>query len=102
MEEIIPHVFHWTAFHEGIGQDVHSYFVTGLGPGILIDPMVPSEGLGRFRRHVKPEHIYLTNRLHYRGSGRFVEAFGAKVWCHSAGLHEFEPDQKVRGFEHGV
>jgi hypothetical protein len=101
MEEIIPHVFHWTAFHEDIEQDVHSYLVTGLGPAILIDPMVPSDGLGWFRRHVKPEHIYLTNRLHYRGSDRFVEAFGTKVWCHSAGLHEFEPDQKVRGFEHG-
>jgi hypothetical protein len=101
MEEIVPHIFHWTAFHEDIGQDVHSYCVTGLGPAILIDPMVPLEGLDWFGRHAKPEHIYLTNRLHYRGSDRFVEAFGATVWCHSAGLHEFQPRQRVRGFEHG-
>ncbi len=101
MEEIVPHIFHWTAFHPDIEQDVHSYCVTGLGPTILIDPMVPSDGLDWFRRHAKPEHIYLTNRLHYRGSDRFVEAFGATVWCHSAGLHEFGPKQKVRGFEPG-
>lgn len=101
MEQIVRHIFHWTAFHEDIGQDVHSYCVTGLGPAILIDPMVPSNGLDWFRGQAKPEHIYLTNRLHYRGSDRFVEAFDATVWCHSAGLHEFEPGQGVRGFEHG-
>ncbi|HWH68737.1 MAG TPA: hypothetical protein VNT26_05095 [Candidatus Sulfotelmatobacter sp.] len=101
MDEIVPHIFHWTVFHEDIGQDVDSYCVTGLGPAILIDPMVPPDGLGWFRRQAKPEHIYLTNRLHYRGSDRFVEAFGATIWCHSAGLHEFKPSQRVKGFEHG-
>ncbi len=63
--------------------------------------MVPAEGLDWFRRQSKPEHVYLTNRLHYRGSDRFVEAFGTTVWCHSAGLHEFGPAPRVRGFEHG-
>lgn len=101
MEELVPHLFHWTAFHEDIGQDVDSYGVLGLGVAILIDPMVPPEGLDWFRRQARPEHIYLTNRLHYRKSDRFVEAFGASVWCHSAGLHEFGPGQRVRGFEHG-
>jgi glyoxylase-like metal-dependent hydrolase (beta-lactamase superfamily II) len=101
MEEIVPHILHWTAFHPDIGQGVHSYCVTGLGPAILIDPMMPAGRLEWFRRYAKPEHIYLTNRLHYRESDRFVEAFGATVWCHSAGLHEFEPGQKVKGFEHG-
>ena len=46
MEEIIPQVFHWTTFHEDIGQEVHSYGVRDLGPVVLIDPMVPAEGLG--------------------------------------------------------
>lgn len=101
MEEIIPQIFHWTAFHPEIEQDVHSYCVTGLGPVILIDPMVPADGLDWFGKHARPRHIYLTNRLHYRDSGRFAEAFGVKIWCHSAGLHEFDPKWKVRGFEHG-
>ncbi len=102
MEELVPQIFHWTAFHPDIEQDVHSYCVTGLGPTILIDPMVPPEGLEWFRRQPKkPEHIFLTNRLHYRGSDTFVEEFGATVWCHVAGLHEFRSGQKVKGFEHG-
>ncbi len=101
MEEIVPQIFHWTTFNDDIEQDVDSHCVTGLGTIILIDPMVPSDGIDWFRRHAKPQHIYLTNRLHYRGSDRFVEAFGAQVWCHSAGLHECEPRQKVKGFEHG-
>ncbi len=101
MQEIVPNIFHWTAFHEDIGQEVHSYFVTGLGPGLLIDPMVPPEGLDWFRRHTRPEYIYLTNRLHYRGADRFAETFGTTVWCHKAGLHEFRAGQDVRGFEHG-
>ncbi len=101
MEEIVENVFHWTAFHEDIGQDVHSYCVTGLGPTILIDPMMPPEGLDWFKHHGKPKHIYLTNRLHYRGSDRYVKEFGVDVWCHSAGLHEFTAAHKVKGFEHG-
>lgn len=101
MQEIVPHIFHWTAFHPDIEQDVHSYCVTGLGPVILFDPMVPRDGLDWFRHHGRPEHIYLTNRLHYRGCDRFVEAFGAQVWCQSAGLHEFGSRQKVKGFKHG-
>ena len=101
MEEIVPQLFHWTAFHPDIEQVVHSYCVAGLGPIILIDPMVPAEGLGWFRREGRLQHIYLTNRLHYRDSSRFVEAFGVTVWCHVAGLHEFEANQHVRGFEHG-
>jgi len=101
MEEIVPQIFHWTAFHPDIEQEVHSYCVTGLGPVVLIDPMVPPQGLQWFERHANPQHIYLTNRLHYRGSRQFVEAFSAVVWCHAAGLHEFEPSDRVRGFEHG-
>jgi len=57
MEEIVPLVFHWTAFHENIEQEVHSYCVTGLGSTILIDPMLPSEGLNWFRQHATPQHM---------------------------------------------
>lgn len=101
MQKILPQVYHWTTFHEGIRQDVHSYCYAGPKFSVLIDPMVPSEGLDWFREQAKPEHVFLTNRLHYRGCGEFAKAFGVTVWCHSAGLHEFSPEQKVRGFEHG-
>ena len=101
MKEILLGIFHWTTFHEEIEQDVHSYGVSATGPMILIDPRVPAAGMTAFDAKHRPEHIYLTNRLHYRHSAKFLEAFATKIWCHSAGLHEFSMHPKVHGFEHG-
>jgi hypothetical protein len=101
MREIIPGVFHWTTYHEGIGEDVHSYYIAGANPPVLIDPRVPDQGLAWFEDRAVPRHIYLTNRLHYRHSDRFAHTFGATVWCHRAGLHHFGPKRAVEGFEHG-
>lgn len=99
MNEIRPGVFHWTVRHEGIGFDVSSYLLAA--EGVLLDPMVPAEGLGWFERHGAPGQILLTNRHHYRHSGRFVEAFGCTVRCHRAGLHEFTRGEVVEPFEFG-
>jgi hypothetical protein len=101
VQEILPGVFHWITFHEGIGQDVHSYYVSSAEPAYLIDPRVPEEKIGWFGKRKPPRNIYLTNRLHYRHSGRFAKHYGAKVWCHKAGLHAFGRTKKVSGFSHG-
>lgn len=101
IREILPGIFHWKAFHEGIQEEVDSYFLEGTSPPVLIDPLLPREGLEGFRSRKAPIHIYLTNRLHYRDSDRFQEAFGCRVWCHHAGLHEFHGGPEVAGFEHG-
>jgi hypothetical protein len=99
IEEILPGLFHWTAFHEGIRRTVHSAYVERCGT--LIDPMEPDEGLAWFARPRAPERIILTNRHHYRHSARFVERFGCSVHCHVAGLHEFGDDRPVQGFQFG-
>ncbi len=101
MQEILPGIYHWITFHEGIGEHVHSYYVSCVSPAIVIDPRVPEDDLGWFKRHEPPKHIYLTNRLHYRHSDRFMEHFGATVWCHHAGLHHFTEKQGVKPFRHG-
>lgn len=101
MEQILPGLYHWTTFHEGIGEDVHSYYVAATDPPVLIDPRVPDEGLEWFRNRPRPAHVYLTNRLHYRHSDTFATSFHATVWCHHAGLHHFPRRRRVRGFEHG-
>lgn len=98
MNEIIPGVWHWTAFHEGIGSDVSSYMVERASA--LIDPMLPEDGVEAFRGR-EPEVILLTNRHHYRHSDRIVEEFGCPVLCHEAGLHEFEGGPPVQGFAFG-
>jgi len=101
MEEILPGVFHWITFHEGIEQDVHSYYIYATDPAILIDPRVPEGGIKWFRKYNIPKHIYLTNRHHYRHSARFNKAFNSKVWCHKDGLHEFKRGERVTPFKHG-
>ncbi len=101
MKEILSGLFHWTTFHEGIGQKVHSCFWASADPPVLIDPRVPEEGIDWFRGSVPLREIYLTNRHHYRHSDRFEKAFGATVRCHRDGLIEFTRGEKVMPFEHG-
>jgi hypothetical protein len=103
MREILPGIFHWTTFHEGIGSIVHSYFVAATNLPLVIDPRVPDEGLTWFTHKTPPQHILLTNRLHYRHSGRFARAFGAKIWAHQAGKKAFGVGRhKARLFKHGA
>jgi hypothetical protein len=89
MDEIQPGLLHWTAFHDGIGAYVHSYF--HVPSGTLLDPMQPPEPIPR------PERIVLTNRHHYRHSAEF----DCPVLCHEAGLHEFDDGREVQGFAFG-
>jgi hypothetical protein len=101
MEAILPGVFHWTSFHEGIGEQVHSYYLPGLQPAVLVDPRLPAEGIAWFRCHPVPRHVYLTNRHHYRHSAHFEQEFALQVWCHQDGLHEFTCGEKLSSFRHG-
>ncbi|MCW3063407.1 MAG: hypothetical protein JWN32_579 [Solirubrobacterales bacterium] len=99
MQEIAPGVFHWNALHPNIKMRVSSYFLAD--EGVVLDPMLPPEGLEWFEEHAPPAAVVLTNRHHHRRSADFVEEFGCAVFCHSAGLHEFTEEQHVQGFEDG-
>jgi hypothetical protein len=101
MREVLPGVFHWTTRHPKIHIPVSSYWLDR--DGVLIDPLVPEEGgLAWFDgRPVPPTAILLSNRHHYRESGRFVEAFGCSVHCNRSGLHEFTHGETVQGFAPG-
>jgi glyoxylase-like metal-dependent hydrolase (beta-lactamase superfamily II) len=99
MREVLPGVFHWTAFHDGIGIDVHSYLFAPAG--VLLDPMTPSSGLRTLPGDGAPHAILLTNRHHYRHSDRFVEAFGCAVLAPRAGMHEFSSEASVEPYDPG-
>src|SRR5436190_4417302 len=105
VREIVPGIFYWTAFHEGIGKDVCSYYLSD--PGVVIDPLLPSEGFNGgdpmdwLRRHGPPTAIVLSNRHHYRHSRRLVDAFSIPVYASEPGMHAFSPDQHVRPFRFG-
>jgi hypothetical protein len=99
VNELLPGIEHWTAFHENIEMEVSSYYV---GPAAtLIDPMLPKGGLSALHELGPPERIVLTNRHHYRHSGEITEEFDIPVLCHEAGLHEFEGGPAVEGFAFG-
>jgi hypothetical protein len=98
MREVLPGIHHWTAFHEGIGFDVSSYYVEAAAA--VIDPMLPADGLAWFEGR-PVERVLLTCRHHYRRSDRFAAELGARVLCNEAGLHEFEGGPPVEGFRPG-
>jgi hypothetical protein len=75
MREIVPGIFHWSAFHEPIGQDVSSYYVAPAE--IAIDPKVPEEGLEALPG--RPKHVVLTIGLHHRDAAEFATAFDAPI-----------------------
>jgi len=98
MREITPGVVHWTATHPRIHSEVSSYWL--VPERVVLNPMLPPEGVRAFGAE-PPVAVLLTNRHHYRDAERFVEAFGASVHAPVTGLHEFTPDQNVRGYEDG-
>jgi hypothetical protein len=48
VEEIAAGLWHWKALRENIGSEVSSYYLAA--ERVLIDPLVPTEGLGWFTR----------------------------------------------------
>jgi hypothetical protein len=99
VEEIVPGIWHWSATHPRIKILVHSYYLPA--EGVLIDPLVPDEGLEWFDEHGPPTDVLLTNRHHYRSSARFGERFGVTVHCVREGLHEFTGGERVEPFDFG-
>jgi len=87
VQELIPGLHHWTAYHDGIRQRVSSYYVEPAQA--LIDPMVPDGGLEWFDSRATPARILLTNRHHYRHSARYADAFGCSVHASAPGMDEF-------------
>jgi hypothetical protein len=98
MQEIVPGVFHWTAFRDTIGMDVHSYYHEPSGT--VLDPMVPLEGLEAFAGR-RVERVVLTNRHHYRDADAYRERFGVSMHCHEAGLQDLGAGREVQGFAFG-
>jgi hypothetical protein len=99
MIEIAPGLWHWTARREPIGAEVSSYYLAL--ERVILDPMIPPEGLGWFQARGAPEHAILTNRHHDRDAWRLHEAFGCAVHCVRNGLHELEGRGPVQPFDFG-
>lgn len=99
MREIAPGLWHWTAVRASIGAPVSSYYLEA--ERVLIDPMIPAEGVDWFEVHGAPEHAILTNRHHDRDAWRLREAFACIVHCIHNGMYELEGRGPVEAFEFG-
>jgi hypothetical protein len=99
VQEIAPGLWHWSARHEHIHAEVSSYYL--LDERVLIDPMIPAEGLAWFESRGAPEHVLLSNRHHDRDSWRLHEAFGCTVHCIANGLYELDGRGPAEPFEFG-
>jgi hypothetical protein len=99
MEAITPDLWYWRARHEHIGARVSSYYL--LDERVLIDPMIPAEGLDWFEQRGAPEHVVLSNRHHDRDSWQLREAFGCTVHCIRNGVYELEGRGPVAVFDFG-
>jgi hypothetical protein len=97
--EVLPGVHHWTAIHPKIRLPVDSFYIESAR--VVLDPMVPREGLEWFEGREPPSQIVLTNRHHLRESERYTETFGCPIRCSEPGLHEFGQGPKVKGFAFG-
>ncbi len=99
IREVLPGVHHWTAIHPKIRLPVDSFYIESAR--VVLDPMVPREGLEWFERREPPKQIVLTNRHHLRESARYAETFDCPIRCSEPGLHEFRRGPKVEGFAFG-
>jgi hypothetical protein len=100
MHEVVPGIYHWSAFHESIGQDAHSYYA--VGPRALIDPMPPpGEGLEWLRDEPRPERIVMSQRHHWRACEQFSRQFGIPILCQEDGAAQLEPGREVETFAFG-
>jgi hypothetical protein len=95
IREILPGIFHWTSVHPEIRIEVSCHYAESAR--MLLDPLVPDEGMDWFARRGPPRHVLLTNRLHSRNTARFVERFGCEVWCNEAGLDHFGEEGEIQG-----
>jgi hypothetical protein len=99
MEQIAPGLWHWATIHPRIEKPVHSYY---LQPErVAIDVLIPGEGLEWFEAHGPPAHALLTNRHHDRDAWHLHEAYGTRVHCIRAGLHELAGRGPVEVFDWG-
>jgi glyoxylase-like metal-dependent hydrolase (beta-lactamase superfamily II) len=99
MREITPGLWHWTARHDHIDADVSSYYLER--ERVLLDPMIPPEGIEWLKEHGPPEHVLLTNRHHDRDSWTLGEHFGCTIHCVRNGMAELKGRGPAEPFDFG-
>lgn len=98
MREIAPGIEHWVTVHPSIHQPVSSYRL--VAERVLIDPLVPPDGLGALAGPT-PTDVLMTNRHHWRGCTKLIEAFGVRAHAPRSGMHELGADRPAAPYDPG-
>lgn len=99
MQEILPGLYRWTTFHDGIRARVSSHYVEPAGA--LIDPRVPEDGLDGFAGVGRPAQIVLTSGLHARDSEQFADAFGCVIRASPEALERLDGELDAQPYAAG-
>src|SRR5687767_2015482 len=98
MDEIARGIYHWRAYHEGIGTKVDSYYIEPAAT--VIDPMEPEDGFDWFEGR-NLDRVVLSNRHHYRHADRFHARFGVPVLVSEQVVSDIGDRPGVEGFDFG-
>lgn len=98
MRELLPGLFHWSAEHPNIGQEVSSHYLRD--GAAVIDPLTPSEGTAAVRDLGAVRHVVLSCRHHDRDHAAFVQEFGAAFHVSEAGVKEY-PGEQIEAYAIG-
>jgi hypothetical protein len=90
MDEIAPGILHWTTYHEGIGQTVHSHLHTASGA--IFDPRLPDGGVDALAHAVLPTVVLLSSRHHLRNSAAVADAYDVPIKVSEPGLWDLQDD----------
>lgn len=101
MDEVTDGLLHWSTFHDGIQQTVHSHL--HLASGAVFDPLLPAGGVEALASAGLPGDVLLGSRHHLRHGAQVAAAYGGTIRCHEAGLHAFsgKDTPAVSGFAFG-
>jgi hypothetical protein len=74
-KQVVPGLYHWTAFHPGIGSRVSSYYAESAG--VVLDPKCPEEGWDALPGDVR--QVLLTSGHHTRDAAELADRLSIAV-----------------------
>lgn len=98
MRELLPGLFHWTAEHPNIGQEVSSHYLRDAAA--VLDPLTPDGGIASVGELGPIDHVVLSCRHHDRDHAAFVQEFGAAFHVSEAGVQEY-PGEQIEAYAIG-
>ena len=99
IREVLPGVYHWTAFHPRIRMPVDSYYIEFAR--VVVDPLVPREGLEWFEGRCPRARLCSPTAIISVIVSALRRRSGCPIRCCYAGLHEFAGGPVVEGFAFG-